>query len=79
MKNLILFILICLNAPIQIQIPFLMSDLFKKQSIIELIVNLIFFIIAIICFVCNVKTRTNISLFLIQFFLLKIINLHNHN
>jgi len=72
MKDLILFILICLNAPFIIQLPLLISDLIKKQSIIEFIINLVFFIITIICFICNTDTRTNIALFLIQLLLINL-------
>ena len=78
MKDLILFILICVNAPILFQLPLLVSDLFKEQSNIEFIINLIFFIITIICFVCDVETRANITLFFIQLSLLKIIKMNNH-
>ena len=75
-KNIILFILICVNAPILIQLPLLVSDLYKEQSNIGFIINLIFFIITIICFVCDVETRTNITLFLIQLSLLIVVKMH---
>lgn len=72
MKDFILFILICLNAPIQIQLPLLVLDLNKKQSIFEFIIKLVFFAITIICNIQNAETRINIALFLIQLLSIKL-------